>query len=111
MPVEILAAGQGEAAERPAEHALAESDRIGHRHQHDFAVDAVAHLEIGEETAQVMGDQHPGRLIGVQRGLDHGLAPCPAVAEMQAVQLAVRAGRRGGEWMSFGSHGFFVSQC
>mmetsp|Transcript_5227 Transcript_5227/g.19549 ORF Transcript_5227/g.19549 Transcript_5227/m.19549 type:complete len:288 (+) Transcript_5227:1233-2096(+) len=105
MPVEIGAGGQVEATAGRALQVLGQADGVGHRHQHDLAVDGACRVQQLQPLAQRLGDEHGRDLVGMQGGLQIGLVARCAAAEVQAAQPACRAGAGAGQFVDLGSHG------
>ena len=94
VAVEILPAFQLVTAQRDVHHHLLQANRVGHGHQHDFAVQAACAFQLGQALFQVPGHQHAGQFIGVQRSLNVNLALWLGRAVMKAVNMPFGAGNR-----------------
>ena len=75
IPVEVLAAARLETPLMIALKQLAEAQWIGHRHQFDHTVEQALGFEFGQALFQLPSRAHARQFIGVQAGLDVGLAP------------------------------------
>ncbi|MNS91610.1 hypothetical protein D3C72_1257070 [compost metagenome] len=107
--VEIDARGQVEAAEWRAMDGLRQADRVGGRHQDDFAMHFAGRFQRQQFAAQKLRHQHARHLVRVQGRLDIHLLAAAASggrgAEVEAAQLAGHAGVRGGDGMLLYLHG------
>ncbi|MNT24021.1 hypothetical protein D3C72_1594700 [compost metagenome] len=66
VAIEILATLQLEAAQRHIHQHLFQADRVGDRHQYDFAAQQALGFELAQALLEVPGDQHAGQFVGVQ---------------------------------------------
>ncbi|MNP36618.1 hypothetical protein D3C76_1300200 [compost metagenome] len=89
IAIEILPAGELEATLMGGLEHLRDSDRIGHGHQLDHCAQAPLLFQRLQAALEFDGDAHPRQLVGMQGGLDVGLARPAAKTEQR--QLALRA--------------------
>ena len=104
LAVEVDAGAEVETAEGAALHVLRQADRVGHGHEHDLALDGSHGFQGREAFDEALRHQHRGHLVGMQRGLEVGLAAGGAGTEVQAAHTALRAGAGGRQVMDHGSH-------
>jgi hypothetical protein len=78
------------------------AQRIGHGHQHHLARRPA--LQRVQVVAQVVGHQHAGHFVGMQRALDGHLGALAGRAVVQADQLVGGARGGGGERVSDDVH-------
>ena len=104
VAVEILAARELEPSLRPAQHGLAQADRVGHRHHDDLAAQAPGRLQRRQPGAQVVGGEHAGQFVGMQRGLQVGLAAAVGRAVVETGDAALGARRAAGQRVVAGLH-------
>ncbi|MNZ86303.1 hypothetical protein D3C78_1051200 [compost metagenome] len=94
IAVEILAATGFEAPLMIALQQLPEPQWVGHRHQFDHTFQGALRFQFGQALFQLPGRAHPRQFVGVQAGLDIGLALAAAEAEHRnpafAAQMAPR---------------------
>src|SRR5471030_2969254 len=106
--VEILAAAQFETAHMGALQMLIEADRVGHRHQFDYALQLALGFEFGQALLQLPGRAHARQFVGVQAGLDVNLAGARAITKH--AEAALGAQMTPGQWMVDALHGNSDSQ-
>ena len=94
IPVEILAAACLETTLMIALKQLAEAYGIGHRHQFDHTVEQALGFEFGQALFQLPGRAHPRQFIGVQAGLNVGLALATTEAEHRNLAFAAQVAPR-----------------
>ncbi|MNP27806.1 hypothetical protein D3C76_1207350 [compost metagenome] len=94
IPIEILAATGLETPLMIALKQLAEAQWIGHRHQLDHTVQQTLGFEFGQALLQGPGGAHARQFIGVQAGLDVGLALATTEAEYRNPAFATEVAPR-----------------
>ena len=94
IAVEILAAAGLETPLMIALQQLTEAQWIGHRHQFDHAVEQALGFEFGQALFQRPGGAHARQLIGVQAGLDVGLALALTETEHRNLAFAAQVAPR-----------------
>ena len=94
ITVEILAAAHLETPLMIALQQLTEAHRVGHRHQFDHAVEQALGFEFGQALFQLPGGAHARQFIGVQAGLDVGLALATAETEHRNLAFAAQVAPR-----------------
>lgn len=77
IAIEVVAAVQLETPEQRAMHVLVQPDRVRYRHDHHFAAQLARRFELGQMAPQTPGDQHAGKFVGMERGLDIDLFAAP----------------------------------
>ncbi|MGF6549922.1 hypothetical protein QFZ96_004993 [Paraburkholderia youngii] len=103
VAIEVRRGAAFEAANHVPKHPLVEADRIGYRHDDDFAAQPARRLEGGDALAQFPCDQHPRQLVGMQRRLDVDLLSARR-AVVEARQVPLGAERRGNQRMGLCLH-------
>ena len=91
VAVEVLAGIELKAPHGLVQQALRCAYRVGHRHQHDLALDLAGRVQPLQQRAQVVGGQHAGQFFSVQTGLDVNLQTRAGLAKVKAAQRLVRA--------------------
>ena len=109
VTVEILAAGKLETALLGRLKQLTQADGIGHRHQFDDTGQAPLGFEFAQAPLEFHGNPHARHLIGMQRGLDIGLARAAAIAKY--TQAPFRAGAVPGQHMVDPLHVQLLRPC
>ena len=107
IAVEVLRGVGLEASRQMAEKVLVQADRIGHRHDHDFAAKLAGGFQRGQLAAQRPRHQHAGQLVGMQRRLDVDLLPAAGTV-VETHEVAGGAERRGNQRMGLGLHSFQI---
>ena len=95
VTVEVFRGVELKTAHRFVVQPLRQADRVGHRHQHNFAGDVPGSLSGFKQCAQMVRHQHAGQFLGVQAGLDINLAATAGAAKVKTAQglVAAKAGR------------------
>ncbi|MNI33696.1 hypothetical protein D3C73_876560 [compost metagenome] len=94
IAVKVLAAARLETSLMIALQQLTEAQWIGHRHQFDHTVEQALGFEFGQTLFQRPGGAHPRQFIGVEAGLNVGLALATAEAKHRNSAFAAQVAPR-----------------
>ena len=108
MTIEIFPGCGLKPAQMTTHYHLRQADRIGDRYHNNFSRDITARLEGGQAITQMMGDQHAGQFIGMQRSLDINFFARISNTVMKTDDIALCTERGDNEWMLFGLHSNFI---
>jgi hypothetical protein len=87
-----------------AQHALGETDGIGRRHENDLPLDPALGFEGRQALAQVMGRDHAGDLVRMERGLHIDARAGALLTEALDGERKARPGSKRREGNLFCSH-------
>jgi hypothetical protein len=110
--IEILSTLEVVTAQRHIHQHLLEADRVGHRHEDDFAAQAAGGFKLRQALFEMPGDQHARQFVGMQRGLNVHLALGLLWAEVETVNLPCGPRQRGQQVMDLVAHFLlFISEA